>query len=527
MNNLNIAPHLKNYHLDENGRIMLTNFNHTSDDHQFGFGASTQQNFNPAANVAPINQDQSLNRDHKNHSTDPQSQISSPGGARGRGCGRSGGLGRGRGSKKNSLQGGRRNITFAEQLDEGQTARVDHSSQPNQTTQSSQLNPTTQSFQMASGRQAKARVDLNNCISQGSADAVWQVSFANGKGQRLTNRIEDELKHFTLEYQKKIHKLAITYKLQSKILFKWVGGFNKMKGPNRFNNYCRYGRKPCEIFSSRTVNPEEKKRIAKRLVKVQKASKSGAKALKVCKKWVNWVAEDFNHMREDHQVEGFFNLVSSDSLGSVFLSGGTPLGEEYMDMLKAKYECWKKFRIWVTGMTVDGELNPLGQPIKKLPKHVTNSAQAKPWEAGEVPDKKKIMREHLRIMLFLKIKPEAVEPSTGVDLWKTLLDGNPSAYSKDQIHAVLKALHFKWILLNKKDPATATGTDSRGSQGTGSKQQEARSTAEGNMVGGEGNKANKVGDKGAKGKKVGGKGNKAGREGNEVSGKGNKVGANE
>ncbi|PLW50234.1 hypothetical protein PCANC_12738 [Puccinia coronata f. sp. avenae] len=195
-------------------------------------------------------------------------------------------------------------------------------------------------------------------------------------------------------------------------------------------------------------------------------------------------------------------------------------------------------------MTVDGELNPLGQPIKKLPKHVTNSAQAKPWEAGEVPDKKKIMPKALcgtrsqgwpakahqlfkKWGLVLKIKPEAVEPSTGVDLWKTLLDGNPSAYSKDQIHAVLKALHFKWILLNKKDPATATGTDSRGSQGTGSKQQEARSTAEGNMVGGEGNKANKVGDKGAKGKKVGGKGNKAGREGNEVSGKGNKVGANE
>jgi hypothetical protein len=104
-------------------------------------------------------------------------------------------------------------------------------------------------------------------------------------------------------------------------------------------------------------------------------------------------------MRADHQVEGFVIVVSSDSLGSVFLSGGTPLGEEYMDMLKAKYECWKKFHIWVTGMTVDGELNPLGRPIKKLPKHATNSAQAKPWEAGEVPDKKKIMREHLRIML--------------------------------------------------------------------------------------------------------------------------------
>jgi hypothetical protein len=106
--------------------------------------------------------------------------------------------------------------------------------------------------------------------------------------------------------------------------------------------------------------------------------------------------------------------------------------------------------------------------------------------------------------LVLEIKPEAVEPLTGVNLWKTLLDGNPSAYSKDQIHAVIEALHFKWILLNKKDPATATGTDSRGSQGTGSKQQ----------VGGEGNE-------------VGSEGNEVGGEGNEVGGEGNKVGANE
>lgn len=86
-----------------------------------------------------------------------------------------------------------------------------------------------------------------------------------------------------------------------------------------------------------------------------------------------------------------------------------------------------------------------------------------------------------------------MEPSTGVNIWKTLLDGDPSAYSKDQIHAVLEALHFKWIFLSKKDPATATGTDSptatgtasRGLQGTGSEQREERSTAEGNEADGD------------------------------------------
>ncbi|PLW41479.1 hypothetical protein PCASD_07215 [Puccinia coronata f. sp. avenae] len=509
MNNPNIVPNLENYHLDENGRISFTNSNHTSD-----VGASTQ--------------DQSLNGAHNNHGTDPQSQISSPGGARGRGhgCGRGRGdgrgrgcgdgrgcregSGRGRGSKKNSSRGGQRNVTFAEQQDEGQTARVDKSSQPNQNTQSSQSNPTTQSSQMPSGQQAEARIDLNNRISQGSADTVRQVSFVTGKGRRLTNRIKDELKHITLEYQKKIHELAITYELRSEILFKWVGGFNKMKGPNRFNNYCRYGREPREIFASKQFPPGERMQQvgekwraldeSKQLkytdidflndlrramglpgtddpedIEDEDRKEAGQidaefnRSAELGNLQIDLLASKFNHLRANHQVEGFVIVVSSDSLGSVFMTGGTPLGEEYMDMLKAKYECWKKFHIWVTGMTVDGELNPLGRPIKKLPKRVTNLAQAKPWEAGEVPDKKKIM--------LLKIKPEAVEPSTGVNLRKTLLDGDPSAYSKDQIHAVLEALHFKWILLNKKDPATATGTNPRGLQGTGSEQQ----------VGGKGN----------------------------------------
>ncbi|PLW57532.1 hypothetical protein PCANC_02595 [Puccinia coronata f. sp. avenae] len=538
MNNPNIVPNLENYHLDENGRISFTNSNHTSD-----VGASTQ--------------DQSLNGAHNNHGTDPQSQISSPGGARGRGrgcgCGRGdgrgcghgdgrgcgGGSGRGRGSKKNSLQGRQRNITFAEQQDEGQTARVDHSSQPNQNTQSSQSNPTTQSSQTPSGQQSEAHIDLNNRISQGSADT------------------------------KKIHKLAITYELQSEILFKWVGGFNKMKGPNRFNNYCRYGRKPCEIFASKQFPPGERmQQVGEKWRALDESKqlkytdidflndlrramglpgtddpediedKDRKEAGQIDAKFnrsaesgnlqINLLASKFNHLRADHQVEGFVIVVSSDSLGSVFMTGGTPLGEEYMDMLKAKYECWKKFHIWVTGMTVDGELNPLGRPIKKLPKRATNLAQAKPWEAGEVPDKKKIMPKALcgkrlrgwpakahqlfeKWGLVLKIKPEAVEPSTGVNLRKTLLDGDPSAYSKDQIHAVLEALHFKWILLNKKDPATATGTNPHGLQGTGSEQQ----------VGGKGNKV------GSEGNEVGGEGNEVGGEGNEVGGEGKEVGANE
>jgi hypothetical protein len=66
-------------------------------------------------------------------------------------------------------------------------------------------------------------------------------------------------------------------------------------------------------------------------------------------------------------------------------------------MLKAKYECWKKFHIWVTGMTVDGELNPGGRPIKR-PRHAIE-LEIKPWEADKVSEKRKTMRAQLRTIL--------------------------------------------------------------------------------------------------------------------------------
>ncbi|PLW13190.1 hypothetical protein PCASD_19008 [Puccinia coronata f. sp. avenae] len=395
MNNPNIVPNLENYHLDENGRILFTNCNHTSN-----VGASTQ--------------DQSLNGAHNNH-----------------------------------------------------------------------------------GQQAEARIDLNNCISQGSADTVRQVSFVTGRGRRLTNRIKDELKYITLEYQKKIHELAITYELQSEIMFKWVGAFNKMKGPNRFNNYCRYGREPREIFASKQFPPGE------RMQQVGEKWRALDESKQLKYTDINFLnnlcramglpgtdnPEDIEDKdcKEAGQIDAEFNR-SAES------------GNLQIDLLASNVKVQQASKSGVEAL----KFNHLRADHQKLSKRATNLAQAKPWEAGEVPNKKKIMREHLRNMLFLKIKPEAVEPSAGVDLRKTLLDGNPSAYSKDQIHAVLEALHFKWILLNKKDPATATGTDSWGLQGTGSKQQ----------VGGKGNK-------------VGSKGNEVGGKGNEVGGKGNKVGANE
>ncbi|POW20155.1 hypothetical protein PSHT_03789 [Puccinia striiformis] len=146
------------------------------------------------------------------------------------------------------------------------------------------------------------------------------------------------------------------------------------------------------------------------------------------------LTQQFNHLRADHKVEAFVPIVSSDAAGSVFPHGGTPLGQMYMDILKAKYECWKKFHIWVTGMTVDAELNPMARPFKNLPQRAIA-----PWEAGDVSQRKTSSQFNLTTLTPRK---------QTVDLETTLLNQDTSEYLKEQIHVVLKAFHFNGILLS-------------------------------------------------------------------------------
>jgi hypothetical protein len=75
-----------------------------------------------------------------------------------------------------------------------------------------------------------------------------ELQFA--KGRRLTQEIKDQLREITLDYQKKVHILAIQNEMHSNLLFKWLGAYNQSKGPNRFNQLCSYGQEARKIFDA-------------------------------------------------------------------------------------------------------------------------------------------------------------------------------------------------------------------------------------------------------------------------------------
>ncbi|POV95039.1 hypothetical protein PSTT_16505 [Puccinia striiformis] len=170
-------------------------------------------------------------------------------------------------------------------------------------------------------------------------------------------------------------------------------------------------------------------RVASR-VKVQQTGKSDAKALAVCKKWI----VDITKWR----VLSSLSRVMQQAQSS------------YMDILEARYECWKKLQIWVTGMTLNAELNPMARPMRNLPQRAIE-----PWEAGGGSQRRTVMREKLseinsRKAISPQNQPDHVEPASKqiADLETTLLDQDTSKYSQDRIHAVLKAFLFNRISLN-------------------------------------------------------------------------------
>ncbi|KAI7951626.1 hypothetical protein MJO28_007310, partial [Puccinia striiformis f. sp. tritici] len=48
------------------------------------------------------------------------------------------------------------------------------------------------------------------------------------------------------------------HKIWTEILFKWIGIWNKVRGPDRFNNYCWYSPEARRLFSSKSVPPGER-----------------------------------------------------------------------------------------------------------------------------------------------------------------------------------------------------------------------------------------------------------------------------
>ncbi|OAV85195.1 hypothetical protein PTTG_07777, partial [Puccinia triticina 1-1 BBBD Race 1] len=198
----NIEPNLQGYQLDENGQLI---FNFAAGRRQFTQG--------PSGNEQELN---GFNDDFTAQtSVEINSGTTSRGGG-GTGMGRGRGRGGGGSTATTSTQGKQRvnftkkNRSQAEISGETQPSTSSSNPPPSEPAAAANEAPAT-IHSAALGPQAQARAELDVRLSNGNSATVREVAYATGKVKRLTNCIKDKLKHLTLEYQKKIHELAITH----------------------------------------------------------------------------------------------------------------------------------------------------------------------------------------------------------------------------------------------------------------------------------------------------------------------------
>ncbi|KAA1073705.1 hypothetical protein PGT21_023074 [Puccinia graminis f. sp. tritici] len=299
----------------------------------------------------------------------------------------------------------------------------------------------------------------NNLMSSLQNETLLGLRIAQntvGQNKRITNQIKDQLKEITLEYQRKIHLLALEHKIRSELLFKWVGVWNKVRGPNRFNNFCRYAAEARKLFDSKLLPPAERmQQVAERWRQLDEdeqlkyndwdfinslrekmglkpvedpeeiededqeqareleqdttggPKKTDAQVLSHCKAWAKKAVTDYS-------VESFLVLASTDIKGRVFITGSSFLGADYMQLLSTKAkkandnDPWRGFRVWAAGLGVEANLHDL--PIETVCKkrkqtaiEVTTSNVPRkgkgPWDTGLAKTNKSSMTTQLKEIL--------------------------------------------------------------------------------------------------------------------------------
>jgi len=364
-----------------------------------------------------------------------------------------------------------------------------------------------------------------------------QVEF--GKGKRLTKEIKDELREITLDYQKKVHILAIQHEMHAHLLLKWLGAYNQSRGPNRFNSFCAYGPEARKIFDSKELPPGERMQVVAEIwrsmdederlqyddwgflnsLRAQmglKPLKNGiddgeddeqsddedrviasAATMKHCTKWANTAIEQMNHMHAVHQVEGFFVLASTDVEGTVFKVGGSVLGESYVQLLRERNDPWKQFRVWASGIAAHARLS--GLPVGP-PKIGSRKREAQgPWDLLDVHKNRKSMTDQLRARLETVTRGVRTKGWPGTDTlrylnsWGVTVELKPEAkldikdvckptktFPSGTILRVLEALHRGWFqikLLDQNDNAASVPASVPGSP-----QEKSATTSQGRKV---------------------------------------------
>ncbi|POV98366.1 hypothetical protein PSHT_14067 [Puccinia striiformis] len=254
--------------------------------------------------------------------------------------------------------------------------------------------------------------DVLEEISGMDLDELREYESLHAENKRLPAYLKAELDDMYYEFERQLHIFAIRFQLHVALLYMHIGLVNKMRGATNYNNFCRFDPKAREIFAIKeeplkqrckdvakvwaTIDPEIKSKykdpayietirgdVPMLVVNgcIQTARKThvantslnlacNQKSTTFVRRWAHDTIQRMNELYSCHRIQGFLVIASGKSSGDLFVTGGTPLGVSFLNMLMKAGDPLRKFHTLAAGMAVIDELvngTPADTSEKSIP----------------------------------------------------------------------------------------------------------------------------------------------------------------
>ncbi|KAI9621741.1 hypothetical protein H4Q26_015507 [Puccinia striiformis f. sp. tritici PST-130] len=252
----------------------------------------------------------------------------------------------------------------------------------------------------------------------------------HAENKRLPAYLKAELNDMYYEFERQLHIFAIRFQLHVALLYMHIGLINKMRGATNYNNFCRFDPKAREIFAIKeeplkqrckdvakvwaTIDPETKSKykdpayietirgdvpmlVVNGCIQTHVANTSlnlacNQKSTTFVRRWAHDTIQRMNKHYTCHHIQGFLVIALGKSSGDLFVTGGTPLGVSFLNMLMKAGNPLPKFHTLAAGMAVIDKLvnsAPADTPEKSVPGPVVQKRKHADIVIMEAEDAKK------------------------------------------------------------------------------------------------------------------------------------------
>ncbi|KNE89338.1 hypothetical protein PSTG_17203 [Puccinia striiformis f. sp. tritici PST-78] len=261
---------------------------------------------------------------------------------------------------------------------------------------------------------------------------------------RLVAEDKADLDEAHEEYQKHILRITCKNRLKLEVVEAYLGRGNRARGPNMYSNFCRYNIGARKVHANKSIkmchrsrelgllwhqlSEDEQRKYAdpaflanqpnpflelevengQILPAMTDKSASGLRQLAKpstfdATRWCEKVSTDMTNLANSHGVEGIVIAVYPTRNSRAIVTGGSKMGEAYVNILAANRNPCNDFLEFVIGQKACSRIRGVEQPVLKVarkPKAANGRMENCEHDKGSLKDNKDAIREQLGFAIY-------------------------------------------------------------------------------------------------------------------------------